>query len=44
VLKKFAEKKYWEDNADSIWEYDEFKDSQKQNIKQLRLKNYTLQM
>lgn len=36
VLKKFTNKEYWEDNADSIWEYDEFKDNQKQNIKQLR--------
>ena len=36
VLKKFTEKEYWENNADSIWEYDEFKDNQKQNIKQLR--------
>ncbi len=36
VLKKFTNKEYWEDNADSIWEYDEFKDNQKQYIKQLR--------
>lgn len=36
VLKKFTDKEYWEKNADSIWEYDEFKDNQKQNIRQLR--------
>jgi len=36
VLKKFLDKEYWDENADSIWDYDEFYDNQKKNIKQLK--------
>lgn len=35
-MKKFTKRKYWEQYADSIWEYDEFKYNQKRNIKALK--------
>ena len=36
LLKEFTKRGYWDEYADSIWEYDEFKDQQKRIIKNLK--------
>lgn len=35
VLKKFTKRDYWNENADSIWEFDEFKSNQRRIIRNL---------
>lgn len=32
ILMKYLDKEYYEDNADSIWEYNEYKDNIQQSI------------
>ena len=36
LLKEFTKREYWDEYADSIWTFDEFKNNQKQIIKNLK--------
>lgn len=36
LLKEFTKREYWDKYANSIWEFDEFKDQQKRIIKNLK--------
>ena len=36
IMKQFTKRKFWEEEADSIWTYDEFKSNQKLIVKRLK--------
>lgn len=36
LMKKFTKRMYWDEHADSIWAYDEFKNHQKRIVKNLK--------